>query len=494
MSSPSSAGPGFVRGLGLLDGTMLVAGNMIGSGIFIVSADITRQLGSPGWMLLVWLLAGALTVIAATSYGELAAMYPRTGGQYVYLREAFGPLWAFLYGWTLFLVIQTGTIAAVSIAFAKFLGVVWPAISPRVLLLDGGLLVVPRIGALSLSLSSQQLTGMLATVVLTAVNLRGLRGGRVIQDVFTLAKLAAILALIGGGLACYGHHPAAAIHLADFWVPHADGSVLSGGTLLLVLGTAMVGALFSADAWNNVGFTAEEMINPRRNLPLSMALGVSLVIVVYLLTNVAYLATLPLAAIQHADQDRVAVATARVLLGDGGEALMAAAIMIATFGCMNGMILTGARVYYSMANDGLFFARVGRLNAAQVPGVALVLQAVWIIVLTLPRTYDAATDSYSNLYGNLLDYIVFGVLLFYILTMVSLFVLRRTRAELERPVRAFGYPALAAVYIVGAGAICLALLIAEKTRLNAGLGLLVIASGLPAYALWRRPGPRCPRD
>lgn len=483
--SETTAGGGFVRGLGLMDGTLLVAGNMVGSGIFIVSADIARQVGSPGWLLLVWLIAGALTLIAALSYGELAAMYPRAGGQYVYLREAFGPLWGFLYGWALFLVIQTGTIAAVGIAFARFLGVLWPAVSPQALVLDFGLLPLPVIGNLALSLSTQQLVAICATVLLTIVNLRGLRAGSLVQDIFTLAKLGALLALIGLGLAFFGREPAAAIHLADFWTPRANGAVIAPGALVVVIGTALVGALFSADAWNNVGFSSEEMRNPRRNLPLSMALGVGLVIALYLLANVAYLVALPLEGIQQADQDRVAVATARVLLGDTGETLMALAIMVATFGCMNGMILTGARVYYSIARDGLFFRAAGTLNRHRVPGVALVLQAGWIVVLTLPRTYDSASGTYSNLYGNLLDYIVFGVLLFYMLTMASLFVLRRRCPTLERPVRAFGYPVLTALYIVAAGAICVTLLLADKTRVNALLGLFVIASGLPAYALWR---------
>jgi basic amino acid/polyamine antiporter, APA family len=477
---------GFVRGLGLLDGTLLVAGNMIGSGIFIVSADIARQLGSPGWLLIVWLLAGVLTLIAALSYGELAAMFPRAGGQYVYLREAFGSLWGFLYGWTLFLVIQTGTIAAVGIAFARFLGVLWPDISPNTLVLDFGLLALPQIGNLALSLSTQQLVAIAATLLLTAINLRGLRAGSLIQDIFSIAKLAALLALIGLGLAFYGQEPNAAIHLADFWTPQVNGEVIAPLTLLIVVGTAMVGALFSADAWNNVGFTGEEMRNPTRNLPLSMALGVGLVIALYLLANLAYLIALPLADIQNAAQDRVAVATARVLMGSLGETLIAIAIMIATFGCMNGMILTGARAYYSIARDGLFFRAAGSLNRHRVPGAALIMQAIWIVVLTLPRTYDPVTDTYSNLYGNLLDYIIFGVLLFYMLTMASLFVLRRTQPTRERPVRAWGYPVLTALYIVAAGAICVALLIAEKTRVNALLGLVVIASGLPAYAIWRR--------
>jgi APA family basic amino acid/polyamine antiporter len=476
---------GFVRGLGLLDGTMLVAGNMIGSGIFIVSADIARQVGSPGWLLMIWVITGLFTLIAAVSYGELAAMYPRAGGQYIYLREAFGPMWAFLYGWVLFLIVQTGTIAAVSIGFARFAGVIWPAISPTNLLFDLGLLAVPGVGNLSLSLSTQQLTGILATVLLTWLNLRGLYTGKLIQDVFTLIKIGALLALIGLGLAYFGRDPAAAIHATDFWTPRANGEAIGTLAFLPIIGTAMVGALFASEAWNNVGFAGDEMKNPKRNLPLSMAFGVLLTTGLYLLANVAYLFTLPLEAIQNAPQDRVGVASAKVVLGDYAEILMAIGIMVSTFGCMNGIILAGARVYYSIARDGLFFKPVGTLNRKHVPGVALVLQGLWIIVLTLPRTYDSTTQTYSNLYSNLLDYIVFGVMVFYILTMAAIFVLRRKRPEAERPVRAWGYPLLTALYIVFAIGICLALLWSEKTRLNAILGLLVILTGLPVYWWWR---------
>lgn len=479
---PSSAG--FVRGLGLFNGTLLVAGNMVGSGIFIVSADIARQVGSPGWLLIVWLCAGFMTLAAALAYGELAAMFPRAGGQYVYLREAFGPLWAFLYGWALFLVIQTGTVAAVSIAFARFLGVLWPAIAADRLLLDGGLLPVPGIGHLALSLSTQQAAAIVATLVLTAVNLRGLRAGRLVQDVFTCAKIGAVLALVGIGLASWGEHPGSAIASADFWraPPTADG-----GALLVLLGTALVGALFSADAWNNVGFTSEEMHRPERNLPLSMALGVGLVIALYLAVNLVYLVALPMEGIAGAPEDRVGVAAARVLVGDVGEAVMALAILVATFGCMNGMILAGARVYYTLSRDGLFFAAAGRLNRRGVPGMALLLQGAWVVVLTLPRTFDPSSGRYGNLYGNLLDYIIFGVLVFYVLTVTSVFVLRRRHPDHPRPVRAIGYPLLPALYVLAASGVCAALLVAESTRINALLGLAVIASGLPVYFAWRRP-------
>ncbi|MGH8593028.1 MAG: APC family permease [Gammaproteobacteria bacterium] len=476
---------GFIRGLGLLDSTMLVAGSMIGSGIFIVSADIARQVGSPGWLLTVWVIAGALTIIAALSYGELAGMMPRAGGQYVYLREAFGPMWAFLYGWALFVVIQTGTIAAVAIAFARFMGVLWPSVSPNELLLDYGYIIVPVIGHLSLSLSTLQLVAILCIVLLTLTNLTGLRTGKIIQDIFTVTKLGALIGLIGLGLFAFDT-PEAAIHARDFWTPVAEGDTIPLLALIPVLATAMVGALFSADAWNNITFAGAEVKDPRRNIPLSMALGTALVILLYVLANLVYLAALPMTAIQEAPEDRVGVAVAQVLLGEHAETLMAIAIMISCFGCNNGLILAGARVYFSMARDGLFFAKIGTLNSHRVPGTALLLQGVWSVLLTLPRTYHPETQTYSNLYSNLLDYIVFAVLLFYILTVAGIFVLRRKRPEAERPYRALGFPALPSLYIACAGFICLVLMLAEKTRLNAGFGLALVLAGWPVYWLWRR--------
>ncbi len=478
--------PHLIRGLGLMDATMLVAGSMIGSGIFIVSADIARQVGSPGWLLIVWLIAGGLTLIAAVSYGELAAMMPRAGGQYVYLRAAFGPMWAFLFGWTLFLVIQTGTIAAVAIAFARFLGVLWQDISPNQLLFDFGLLPLPGIGELSLSLSTQQLIAIAVITLLTYANLHGLRFGKFIQNLFTLAKIGALLGLIALGFWAFGRDPHTAIHAPDFWTAKSNGEVIPPLTLITVIGTALVGALFSADAWNNVTFTAGEVKNPERNVPLSMALGVGLVITLYLLANLVYLVTLPLDGIQHAPEDRVGVAAARAILGGYAEVLMALAIMVSTFGCINGMVLSGARVYYSMALDGLFFKPVARLNKSRIPGIALALQGLWTILLTLPRTYNAETQSYSNLYSNLLDYIIFAVLLFYILTMCGIFVLRRKQPDAHRPTRAWGYPYLPALYIVAATIICVVMLIADKTRLNAAMGLLVVLTGVPVYWVWRR--------
>ncbi len=474
----------FIRGLGLLDSTMIVAGSMIGSGIFIVSADIARQVGSPGWLLVVWIITGALTLIAALSFGELAAMLPRAGGQYVYLREAFGPQSAFLYGWALFLVIQTGTIAAVAIAFSRFLGVLWPEISPHHLVFDGGLLALPGVGDLSLSLSTQQLVAILSVLLLTCTNLTGLRTGKWIQVLFTLTKIGALAGLIGLGF-LVGQRPEAALHATDFWTPIANGEPIGSVALIPVIATTMGGALFAADAWNNITFAAGEVKDPERNVPLSMAFGVALVILLYLLANMVYLATLPLEAIQHAAEDRVGVAAAEVILGEHAQTIMAIAIMISCFGCNNGLILAGARVYYSMARAGLFFKSIGTLNRYRVPGIALIIQGVWSAVLTLPRTYASASRQYSNLYSNLLDYIVFVVLLFYMLTIAGVFVLRRRRAGAERAVRAFGYPILPVVYIGVAGCICLVLLCAEKTRLNAGLGLLLVLAGLPVYRLWR---------
>lgn len=484
--SPATEGQ-FVKGLGLLDATMLVAGSMIGSGIFIVSADIARQVGSTGWLLALWLATGALTVIAALSYGELAAMMPRAGGQYVYLREAYGPLWGFLYGWTLFLVIQTGTIAAVAVAFAKFLGVLVPAISDTHKFFQLG----------RFSLSPLTLVAMLVLGFLTWSNTTGLRTGKLVQNSFTLAKVAALILLILMGLTLGANSPAIQANFKDLWSasltqPGAapttglNTTSLAGFGLLLVLGSAMVGSLFSADAWNNITFTAGEVRNPQRNLPLSLILGVGLVCTLYLLANVAYLVVLPLQGvpdgasvvergIQFATKDRVATAVAEVILGTHGATVMAVLIMVSTFGCLNGMILAGARVYYAMARDGLFFERTGHLNAQAVPRNGLIVQCVWAALLTLSGTY-----------GDLLDYVIFAVLIFYVLTIAGLFVLRRTRPNAERPYRAVGYPYVPALYIVVASLIAIDLLISPKTRPNTWPGLLIVLAGIPVYFIWRK--------
>ena len=487
----------FVRGLGLLDSTMIVAGSMIGSGIFIVSADITRQVGSAGWLLMVWLITGVLTVVAALSYGELAAMMPRAGGQYVYLREAYSPLWGFLYGWTLFLVIQTGTIAAVAVGFARYLGVLVPAISPTAW-------IIPPInisGSYALSLSAQQLVAIFIIVLLTFINTRGLRIGKLIQNIFTSAKTLALIALILIGLLIGRNADALRANFTDFWTPHGvepikpDLSFLPSVTaaagafgLLIAFCVAQVGSLFSADAWNNITFTAGEVKEPRRNIPLSLAAGTGLVIALYLLANLAYLCMLPLDKIQHAPDDRVATAAMETVFSGGGAVIMAVAIMISTFGCTNGIILAGARVYYAMARDGLFFKATGKLNSCSVPAFGLVLQCVWTCLLVLPRTRsrDLVTglEKYGNLYSNLLDYVVFAVLIFYVLTIAGLFILRRTRPEAERPYRAFGYPIVPALYLVAASVISLVLLLYQTK--TSWPGLLIVLTGVPVYFLWKR--------
>jgi APA family basic amino acid/polyamine antiporter len=428
---------------------------MIGSGIFIVSADIARQVQSPGLMIMTWIVTAVMTIIAALSYGELAAMMPQAGGQYVYLRESFGPLFGFLYGWTLFLVIQTGTIAAVAVAFAKFTGVFFPAISETNR-------VLPFV-------STQQLLAISVLVLLTAVNTRGVHTGAVVQNIFTFAKVAALLGLIAFGFLAGRNPEAVTRNFGDFWGT-ADWSL----TTIRLIGVAMVGALFSSDAWNNVTFTAGEMRNPRRTLPVSLAVGVGVVSVLYIASNFVYLNALPLERIQTAPADRVATAVVSQMFGPVGVQLMAAAIMISTFGCLNGMILAGARVYYAMALDRLFFRRVGTLDPKHhTPVVSLAVQCVWACVLTL-----------TGRYGDLLDYVIFAVLLFYILTIAGVFVLRRTRPAAERPYRAIGYPVLPALYIGLAGLIEILLLLYKPNY--TWPGLIIVLLGLPVYWLWRR--------
>src|SRR5881296_3304255 len=402
-----------VRGLGLLDSTMLVAGSMIGSGIFIVSAIIARQVGAPGWLLVVWIVTGLLTLTAALSYGELAAMMPKAGGQYVYLREAFSPLWGFLYGWTLFLVIQTGTIAAVAVGFARYMGVLVPWVS------ESNYLIAPiRFGGYAVSLSTAQFVGLALIGFLTYTNTRGLEVGKLIQNVFTTAKTGALIALIVLGIIVGWRSGAGAENFQHFWTLRGGlqevGQGLTAATvfgLFVGICVAQTNSLFSADAWNNITFTAGEVKDPRRNIPLSLAFGTFLVIGLYLLANVAYLAALPFAAIQNAPSDRVASETANVIFPGTGATIMAVAIMISTFGCNNGLILAGARAYYAMAKDGLFFRRVGELNKNHVPAWGLIVQGIWAGILVLPRTVKA-DGSYGNLYGNLLDYVISAALIF----------------------------------------------------------------------------------
>jgi APA family basic amino acid/polyamine antiporter len=486
----------FVRAIGLFDGTMIVVGSMIGSGIFIVAADIARQTGSPGGLLLTWILTGVLTIAAALSYGELAAMFPHAGGQYVYLREAFSPLWGFLYGWTLFLVIQTGTIAAVAIGFARYLGVMIPSISPNTW-------IVPPINFSSkfaISLSVQQLVAAAMVVFLTLLNTQGVRLGKWIQNIFTSAKMLSLLGLIFLGIFLARNASAIADNFSHFWAIRGAQTIEPGMSflknlvptvtaasgwygLLLALAVAQVGSLFSADAWNNIGFTAAEVKNPKRDVALSMAFGTIIVISLYCLANLAYLCALPLNQIQNAPDDRVATAALSAIFGAKGAVMMAVAIIISTFGCNNGLILAGSRVAYAMAKDGLFFKATGKLNGHGVPGVALAYQCVWIVILILLRTRKP-DGTYGNLYSNLLDYVIFAALLFYALTIVGIFVLRRKRPDVERPYKAFGYPLLPLLYIVAASGI-LGVQLIYKTQ-TAGWGMVIVLLGLPVYWLWHR--------
>jgi APA family basic amino acid/polyamine antiporter len=455
------------RGLSLADATMLVVGIMIGSGIFIVSADIARKMGSPGWLLVVWIVTGIITMAGALSYAELAAAMPRAGGQYVFLREGLGRLPGFLYGWTLFLVIQTGTIAAVAVAFARFASVFFPGISPDVYL-SLGQIPMPG-GEIELGLSHQRLLAIAIIVLLTYVNTRGLREGKWVQNIFTVAKTAALLALILLGITIGRNPDAISVNFTNMFA-----GAPSGTALLLAFGAASVGSLFSADAWNNVTFAAAEVEKPERNLPLSLALGTGLVTLLYVLANVAYLMVLPLTDIQNAPQDRVGTLAAQGIFGAPGLYLMAGAILISTFGCVNGLILGGARVYYAMARDGLFFQSVGRISErTRVPTVALIIQGFWTALLTLTGTY-----------GQLLDYIIFTNLIFYVLTIAALFALRIKKPDMPRPYRAFGYPVVPALYILAATTIAITLLITAPVYSFAGLFIVLL--GVPVYFVWRR--------
>lgn len=474
----------FTRGLGLFDATMVVVGSMIGSGIFLVSADMARLLGSPGWLLAAWLFTGVLTITAALSYGELAAMMPRAGGQYVYLHEAFSPLWGFLYGWTLFMVIQTGTIAAVTVGFGRFLGVLWPTISESLYIIRP----IHLSNGYAISLSTAQLVALLIIALLTWNNTRGLQYGKVVQNVFTTAKTGALVGLVVVGLVVGWNSDAVGGNFGDPWTPRGFVDIIPGLSaattfgLFVALCVAQAGSLFASDAWNNVTFTAGEVRDPRRNIPLSLALGTIIVIAIYLLANIAYLVTLPLADVQNAASDRVATATLDVVFPGLGATIMAVAIMISTFGCTNGLILAGARAYYAMARDNLFFKSVGELNAARVPARGLVLQGIWAGVLVLPRTFDPATGAYGNLYSNLLDYVVSAALLFYILTILGIFRLRQTRPDANRPYKAFGYPVVPALYVLGAGVVLLVLFTYRPA--TTWPGLIIVLAGLPIYFLW----------
>ncbi len=488
---------GFVRELGLLDSTMIVAGSMIGSGIFIVSADIARQVGSSGWLLMTWVITGLLTMAAAFSYGELAAQMPQVGGQYAYLRELYSPLVGFLFGWAMLLVIQTGTIAAVAVGFARYLGVLVPGISPTTWIVEP----VHLSETYAVSLSSQQLVGILMLVALTLINARGLRLGRWIQNVFTSTKTVALVALIAVGLLLGWNADAVRANFSAPWTPVGAATITSPFSwapavsaslgalgLFVALGVAQVGSLFSSDAWNNITFAAGEVKDPRRTIPRALVYGTGLVVLLYVLANVAYLVTLPLPAIQAAPDDRVATAVLQRIFGDAGASIMAVAIVISTFGCNNGLVLAGARVYYAMARDGLFFRRVGTLNAARVPGVALGLQCLWSCLLVLPRTITRSADgavTYGNLYSNLLAYVVFSVLIFYVLAIAGLFILRR-RAPAGAGPRAARTPFVPALYIVAAIAIMAALFVYQFD--TTWPGLVIVLTGIPVYVLWRMFG------
>ena len=488
-----------MKALGLTSSTMLVMGSMIGSGIFIVSAEISREVNSPALLIGAWLVTGFMTIVGALSYGELAAMMPRAGGQYVYLREALGPLWGFLYGWTLFLVIQTGTIAAVGVAFGKFLGVFFPSISSSQWILHlwkvRPIPIGPMVlGNMDVGLSTQNLVAILVVIALSVVNVFGVRTGAMIQNIFTAAKVSALAGLVLFGLFVGRNaHALAANFHGHFWdnaglgAQHAlqvgvGGPMVMVGTLT-ILAVAQTGSLFSADAWNNVTFTAGEVKNPKRNLPLSLAVGTGVVILLYVLCNVIYLNVLPLdgnaagatileRGIKYATEDRVATAVMTQMLGAMGGALMAVAIMISGFGCANGLILSGARVYYAMAKDGLFFRNVAKLHPSyKTPAVSLMVQMVWTCILCI-----------SGSYSQLLDYIVFAVLVFYILTIAALFILRRTHPDADRPYRAVGYPILPAIYIVMALFIDVVLL--RYKPQYTWPGLIIVLVGIPVYYLW----------
>jgi APA family basic amino acid/polyamine antiporter len=465
---------------------MVVVGSMIGSGIFLVSAEMGRQTGSPGLLLTAWLVTGVLTLAAALSYGELAAMMPRAGGQYVYLREAFSPLWGFLYGWTLFMVIQTGTIAAVAVGFARYTGYLFPWVAEDHYLIPP----IHLTPGYALSLSTVQLLGILLIALLTWTNTRGLDWGKLIQNTFTTAKTGALVALIGAGLLFGWNDAAVGANFGDLWTPRGAMTIAPGIAATTAFGAfvalcvAQVGSLFSADAWNNITFTAGEVKDPRRNIPLALALGTGIVITLYVLANVAYLVTLPFSAVQNAAADRVATGTLEAIFPGLGAMIMAIGIMISTFGCNNGLILAGARAYYAMARDRVFFRRVGTLNAEKVPAWGLLLQGIWAALLILPRTYNTASSTYGNLYGDLLTYVISAALIFYILTIAGLFRLRAIRPNIERPYKAFGYPVVPALYIVGAAAVLLILFTYQTA--TTWPGLIIILAGVPAYLLFKR--------
>jgi APA family basic amino acid/polyamine antiporter len=458
----------FRPSLSLLDATMIVAGSMIGSGVFLVSAEIARNVGSAGWLTLMWVLGGIVTIIAAVSYGELSGMYPKAGGQYVYLREAYNPLVAFLFGWTQFSVIQTGTIAAVAVAFAKFSSYLIPAFSEENILLDAGFVKI----------SSAQIVAIISIILLTWINTRGIKSGKIIQTVFTLAKLLSLFGLIIFGFLLGAKQEVWNANWANAWdavnLTQVDGQVtttlLSGLALLGAIAISMKGSLFSSDAWNNITFIAAEIKNPQKNIGRALFLGTLLVTIVYVSANLMYLAVLPMHEIAFAAKDRVAVVAAEQIFGGSGSLVIAVMIMVSTFGCNNGLILSGARIYYTMAEDGLFFRKAAELNDNKVPANGLWIQCVWASLLCL-----------TGKYNDLLVMVIFGVLIFYVITIAGIFVLRNKRPDIPRPYKAFGYPVLPMIYIVIASVLALLLL-----RFESGYalsGLLIIIIGFPLYYL-----------
>jgi APA family basic amino acid/polyamine antiporter len=450
--------------LGLFDSTMIVAGSMIGSGIFIVSADITRNVGSAGWLIAVWLITGFMTLTAALSYGELSAMFPKAGGQYVYLKEAFNPLAGFLYGWSFFAVIQTATIAAVGVAFSKFLAYIVPGLGPENILADLGFITI----------NAGQLVSIVLITFLTYINTKGIQGGKMIQTTFTVVKLLSLFGLIIFGLLMAAKGSIWNANWTDAWQMtsrNAEGTVIggvAGSAILGAIAASMVGSIFSSDAWNNVTFIAGEVKNPKRNIGLALFLGTLVVTVIYVSANLMYISVLPLNEIASAPQDRVAVAASKAIFGNIGTYVIAVMIMISTFGCNNGLILAGARVYYTMAKDGLFFKKTGELNKNNVPEFALWIQCIVASVLCL-----------SGKYGDLLDMISFVVVMFYALTILGIFILRKNRPDAERPYKAFGYPLLPAIYILMAIAFCVLLIIYKPAF--TWPGLIIVLAGIPIY-------------
>ncbi len=491
MSDTTEDSKKLVRSLSLTDATTIVVGSMIGSGIFIVSAESSRLVGSPGWLLVAWILAGVMTLCGALCLGEVAAMMPRAGGPYVFLSEAYSPGVGFLFGWSQFLVVQTGTIAAVAVAFANFSGVLIPQIAGT------NYLIEPRIiGNYAFSLSTQQLTAIIMILLLTLVNTRGLKLGKLIQNTFTFTKATALFALVALGL-FVGWNAGGAAFTSDWWHPVANGwsieavqpaAVSAGGlAFLLVLGRAMTGPLFAQSAWNNVTFTAGEVENPQRNLPKALLTGCVIVVALYVTANLAYVVTLPLSAIQNAPQNRVGTALMEHIFGAGGAIAMAVAIMISTFGCNNGLILAGARVYYAMARDRLFFAQLATTNRFHVPATALIAQGIWASILVLPRTVtfnaETGTPVLGNVYTQLLEYIVSVELVFGALAVFAVVVLRYRKPDAERPYRAWGYPVVPLIFV--ALSILLILNLAYLAGTTSGIGYLIAFSGIPVYIFWR---------